>query len=30
MEMSGMSWVMLNFLRGARLEADEDTEDGSS
>jgi len=27
MEMSGMSWVMLSFLRGMHLEGNEDIED---
>lgn len=26
MEMGGMPWVMLSFLRGMRLKGDEDTE----
>ena len=29
MEMSGMSWVMLSFLRGMHLEGDEDNKDDS-
>jgi hypothetical protein len=27
MEMSGMCWVMLSFLRGMHLEGNEETED---
>lgn len=29
MEMSGMSWVMLSFLRGVHLEGNEAAEDDS-
>ena len=29
MEMSGMSWVMLSFLRGMHLEGDEGARDNS-